>query len=328
MNYEQLAFFNQQLAAMLREGIPLQGALRQLCGSMRGGRLRAHFARLEQALAEGTPLDEALGASGLPELYCQMVRVGVRSDSLPAVLTIVADHYRRVATIWARLKGVLFYPLLVLALALGLSLYVVFGLQPKAIEMLEDMHVAVDVAGLRFRALGPPAVLAALLVAAVVVLAVPATRRWVRWHVPPFRDASLAQLASSLALMLRGGCSLGEAVSLLSRLEGSTRAGRVLLDWRARLAEGTSRFRDVAAGGGLVPPLFVWLVETGGGDLAAGFERAAEAYRERAEHRTELMLSGALPVSVLVVSAMVFLQMKVLTGMLVQLMNMMQSIGG
>jgi type II secretory pathway component PulF len=37
MNYDEFAFFNQQLAAMLREGIPLEGALKQLCAGMRGG---------------------------------------------------------------------------------------------------------------------------------------------------------------------------------------------------------------------------------------------------------------------------------------------------
>ena len=31
MNLDEFAFVNQQLAAMLRDGIPLEGALRQLC---------------------------------------------------------------------------------------------------------------------------------------------------------------------------------------------------------------------------------------------------------------------------------------------------------
>jgi len=33
----RFAFFNQQLAAMLRDGIPLEGALRRLCQEMRAG---------------------------------------------------------------------------------------------------------------------------------------------------------------------------------------------------------------------------------------------------------------------------------------------------
>ena len=40
MKYDEFAFFNQQLAAMLRDGIPLEGALRRLCSEMRRGSLR------------------------------------------------------------------------------------------------------------------------------------------------------------------------------------------------------------------------------------------------------------------------------------------------
>jgi type II secretory pathway component PulF len=37
---DEFAFFNQQLAAMLRDGIPLEGALRRLCQEMRRGAAR------------------------------------------------------------------------------------------------------------------------------------------------------------------------------------------------------------------------------------------------------------------------------------------------
>ena len=40
MKNDEFAFFNQQLAAMLRDGIPLEGALRRLCQEMRRGALR------------------------------------------------------------------------------------------------------------------------------------------------------------------------------------------------------------------------------------------------------------------------------------------------
>jgi len=45
--YEQrrIAFFNQQLAAMLRDGIPLEGALRRLCQEMKAGSLRTNCKR-------------------------------------------------------------------------------------------------------------------------------------------------------------------------------------------------------------------------------------------------------------------------------------------
>ena len=62
MKYDEFAFFNQQLAAMLRDGIPLEGALRRLCQEMRRGPLRDELQTLEADLAKGTPMADALKA--------------------------------------------------------------------------------------------------------------------------------------------------------------------------------------------------------------------------------------------------------------------------
>ena len=95
MNYDEFAFFNQQLATMLRDGIPLEGALKQLCQGMRAGPLRGELKLLEADLATGTPLAEALSRRELPEFYRRMLELGVRSNDMPGVPTLVADHYHR-----------------------------------------------------------------------------------------------------------------------------------------------------------------------------------------------------------------------------------------
>ncbi len=127
MSYDEFAFFNQQLAAMLREGIPLEGALKELSAGMRSGPLRAEIQQLEADLSRGTPLKEALGRRALPELYRRMVEVGVRSDDLPGVLTLLADHYQRANALWTRLKGLMVYPLIVIVVSLGLTLLLSFA---------------------------------------------------------------------------------------------------------------------------------------------------------------------------------------------------------
>src|SRR5688500_9439934 len=86
MNQDEFAFFNQQLAAMLRDGIPLEGALRRLCQEMSRGKLRSELELLEADLAKGTPLGDALAVRQLPDLYKRMMVVGVKSGSLPGAL--------------------------------------------------------------------------------------------------------------------------------------------------------------------------------------------------------------------------------------------------
>ena len=57
---DELAFANEQLAGMLKSGLPLEGSLRELAGSMQRGPLRAELMALEKDLARGTHLADAL----------------------------------------------------------------------------------------------------------------------------------------------------------------------------------------------------------------------------------------------------------------------------
>ena len=334
MNYDEFGFFNQQLASMLRDGIPLEGGVRQLCKSMRGGPVRRELEALAADLSNGTPLDAALGKRRLPRLYSQMVKVGAKSNDLPAILLMLADYYQTVSSISARLKGLLVYPVVVLLLALGLSFFLVFFFAPSLMllyrQMVDEMRMMVPpgVKAAQYSLFVPPAFLILVLLGMVVAGAVPGCRRWFRWRLSPFRESSLAQLASAMALLLRGGCSLDEAAAMLADVEAGSRAGTELLTWRARLAEGHARFAEIAAGGRVFPPLFVWLVDNGGEDIAGGFGRAAEIYYARAAHRVEMMLYGVLPVSVLVLGLMLIMQLSSVAGLMIQLMQLLGGVCG
>src|SRR5580698_730459 len=127
MKYDEFAFFNQQLAAMLRDGIPLEGALKRLCQEMHKGKLRDELQALEADLARGTPMAEALKPRQLPELYKRMVLIGVKGGDLPGALTMLADYFQRQNNIWTRLKSMMTYPLIVMFVAFVISTVIAFA---------------------------------------------------------------------------------------------------------------------------------------------------------------------------------------------------------
>jgi type II secretory pathway component PulF len=323
MKWDEFAFVNHQLAAMLRDGIPLEGALRQLSSSMHRGELRDEFERLRTDLEKGTPLNEALVARRLPALYVQMIQVGIKSNDLPSVLTLLADYYQRANTVWTRLKGLMVYPAIVLGASLALSVFlallggyvlraggIVFNdlLEGRSLPPLTLFMFRMG----RFGLWGPVAVIALMALGALAMSTVPRLRLWLRWWFPGSREACLWQISAAMAMMLDKGCSLKEAIELIVRLEGDSPAGRDLREWQQRLVSGHSNFMDLARPRGYFPPLFIWLASSGGSDLAAGLKRAAEIYRARAEYRTELLLQAALPTSVLVLGAVIFVQVMTL----------------
>jgi len=307
MNFDEFAFFNQQLAAMLRDGIPLEGALRQLVSGMRAGPLRDELQKFETDLANGVPLQQALRARRLPEFYVTMLEVGAQSNNMPAVLTLVADHYRRCYTLLTRLKGLMIYPLLVLVGAFVLSglltVLVLKVIQPSFSALLGGLYrVPILHVGVLWAS---PLVLGLCVLAVFIAVGVPRVRRALRWRLPAFKESSLAQVASALALMLRSGVQLDRALALAEQLERGTIASLELAQWRARLAAGHGKFNDMARPGRAFTPLFTWLVAYGGEDLAAGFARAAEFYQARASYRTDLLLYSALPCAVMLLAVVI-----------------------
>jgi len=312
MKTDEFAFFNQQLAAMLRDGIPLEGALKQLCAGMKTGPLRAELQALEADLAKGTPLKDALARRQLPEFYKRMVELGARSNDLPGVLTLLADHYHRAHVLWTRLKGLMVYPLLVILVSLGLTVLLTASFS-RFLEVVilstrefpgTGLHPFFIVASLWM----PPVLMAVLAVLAVGAISIPGWRARLRWRLPAFREASLAQLASAIALMLKNGTTLAESLALAEALEGATPAAGALADWRRLVESGQGIPTQWPAASKPIPPLFLWLVQTGGEDTAAGFQKAAEIYEARASYRIEMALYGALPISILLLGQMVFWQ--------------------
>lgn len=331
MNQTELAFVNQQLASMLRCGIPLEGGLRQLCATMNRGPLRAELQLLENDLAAGLPLAKAVTRRKLPEFYIRLLELGARSQDLPGILTMLADYYENAGAVWTQLKGLMVYPVIVLILSLAFSVWAgVLGHQ-FAYLLNQDRNLLIGGTPALFRSSViwpagksaqlpppwrdnesylwmPPLLLTALAVPILAGVTVPAFRRRMVWRLPAFREASLCRVAAALAVLLKAGAALPDALGLVEQMQRGTPAATDLARWKQRCAEGAGKFAAIAAGSKVFPPMFVWLVAGAGEDLAAGFERAAWVYQGRSAYRTNVLLYAALPVSLLFLGLIILTQ--------------------
>jgi type II secretory pathway component PulF len=314
MNLDEFAFLNQQLAGMLKSGIPLEAALRQVCAGMRRQRWRTELERLQTDLSQGVPLDQALEARKLPDLYKQMVKVGAKSNNLPAMLTLLADHYQKNGFLWTRLKGLMIYPVLVLLTTLALSVLLFSarkqfaGLGAPSPSFFAGTKPLAPDAFYQAGSIMPVIVLGAMVALVLLVLTIPAWRAAARWCLPGFKEAHLSRLASSLSLLLKGGVDLGAALGLIRRLESGGRIGRELALWQNELSQGAANLANLAKKSRAIPPLFFWMVAGEGEDWGAGLARAAEIYYARAAYKADLLLNSVLPVSVLGLGLIIVIQ--------------------
>ncbi|HEY3763453.1 MAG TPA: type II secretion system F family protein [Verrucomicrobiae bacterium] len=337
MKNDEFAFFNQQLAAMLRDGIPLEGALHRLCEDMRRGKLRDELQALEADLAKGTPIADALKPRQLPELYKRMVLIGVKGNDLPGALTMLADHFQRQNDIWTRLKSMMTYPLIVMfggfvvsSLIACLWAFVIgpgfrgmysgmgFRLPWATIFALDTMQVIWVF----------PVVLGILFIIAVGILFQAGMRGKFLWRLPAFKEATISRVASAITLLLKNGVNFPEAIGLVEELEEPNTIAGDLKWWKGKLAGGATKFSDIAAASKVFPPMFTWIVASAGEDLTAGLNRAAEIYHSRAMYRTEVALFSVLPLASLFLGAIVISQAFFLISMFLPMITMVENMSG
>lgn len=316
MKLDEFAFVNQQLAGMLRSGLPLEGALRQLSAGLAHGDLKTELTALEADLAKGTPLRDALPPRQLPEFYKRMLLLGAQANDLPGVLLLLADYYSRIDSLWVRFKGLMVYPVLVLLVASGLSVVLGLMLDVLGQSVLRDDWGSAAMQPLagdpdRWMLLRwlPTVVLCGLTVVTVLAISLPSVRRTLRWRLPGFKEAALAQFAAGLSMLLRGGCPLGETLGLLWQLEHGSPIADELLLWQERLAAGEGDLRELSLESNVFPPVFMALASDSGPDLAKGFSRVADTFQARAQARAEALLTNVLPVATVALGIIVVLQL-------------------
>jgi type II secretory pathway component PulF len=145
----------------------------------------------------------------------------------------------------------------------------------------------------------------------------PTTRRRLNWWLPALREAQLANFASSMAVLLRGGVSLPDSLRLMNANYGNDPLGPELERWHQEVAAGETNVGAAMRSSKLLPAMFAWAVTSG------GFGRAADIYERRARYHSELMLNILLPVAILVLGGVILIQALPAFRMLTQMLNLL-----
>ena len=109
--------FNQQLAALLRAGIPILQAITMLRRRATSPRLRAVLENVEEAIRGGSALSQAFAEQGatFPRIYVASILAGERSGSLDEVLLRYVSYQKTITEARRKIKKSLTYPALLLS---------------------------------------------------------------------------------------------------------------------------------------------------------------------------------------------------------------------
>ena len=321
MTLEQFIALNDELAALVRAGVPLESGLIEAGRDLRG-RLGKVSGDLGVRLSEGMGLPEALSAtgSGMPEVYRAVVEAGVRSGRLSRALEGMAAIARGYADARRALGIALLYPLIVLGLAYSLALLFVLQIAPRFATAFDALGLPPMRALSLMTRIGETAPYWAAIPPAVVLLLAfrwaqsgravvldegpmgPALNRlpMIGTMIGHYRAANFADL---LSLLVEHRVPLDEAVRLAGEASGDRAFREDALELAGSIRRGDGPEGDAnMAPPGSFPPLLAWMLTAGRrqGDLAPSLRHAAETYRRKAGSRADLLRS-ALPTTLMLV---------------------------
>ncbi len=320
---DDFLLFNQQLATLIRAGLPILKALDLLAQRTSKPALAAVMDAARKRVRAGVSLSDALRETGMfSNVFTTAVLAGERSGDLVGVLEQYIAYQKVTGSIRRKLKTALVYPALLVVVSIIVLTYVIIVIIPQFAALYEDLNAelpAITQAVIAFAHQIREWILLLLVIAGGGVAAFFSVKRnqagaraldriWmdlplVGTIVQQFR---LSQFTRTLGTLLKGG------IPLVSALEtaGGAMESPVLRHAVALSAEKVREGRALNAAlsdTGAVPEMVTEMIEVGEatGALPVMLESVAEFYDEELNARVATLMSLVEPLLLLVVGGTV-----------------------
>jgi type IV pilus assembly protein PilC len=320
----EFLFFNKELRALLRAGLPIVPSLDILIERRKNKTFRAALVDIRDRVKSGEALSEAFRAqSGLfPQLYAASLASGERSGELAQVLERFVTYLHKMITIRRKVVSALIYPAVLSSLMGALICLMVFYIIPKFNEFLKDFGTELP---LITRAVMGTSLFAAhnwLLIVVAAVGSVVALSAWnrttagrlvldrIKLGLPlvgrVMGDYAQNRFTRTLGTLQAGGIPLVTSLDLSSRAVGNLVFENALLQVTEKVREGQSLWESLEATG-LMSDITLQMVKVGEstGALDEMLQQASDFMDEEISSRLERLLALFEPLMLVVMAVVV-----------------------
>lgn len=329
-----------QLGDLLRSGLPLLRALETIARAGVGPRLARSLLRVRDEVAQGKSLADAMAEQPdvYPSLHVAMIRAGERAGFLEEVLSNISMFVERVDQLRGRILGALIYPVMLVMLTLGVTIFMLVWFVPRFRSLLQGRDLPAPTRlmfALSSLVLEHWAVLLVVLGSAIggiwMFIKSPFGRRlWERWRLTipvlgkAIRTISITRFCRILGTMLANGVPILQALAISKDATGSV----ILADNIEEATESVRAGQTLSSplrSGGMFPPDILEMIAVA--EESNQLEKVLVDIADRVERRTDQQVDQAVrlvePIILVFMAATVGL---VVLGLLFPILTMAQQL--
>ena len=319
-----LLVFSQELAALLKAGLPLFQSLDVMLDRQRDPLFRQSLASVREKVKSGIAFSDAVRQEGgvYPPIFAASLVAGERSGNLDAVLRRFAVHLRLNQSLRKKAVSAAVYPIVLLVMMAALVAILLVFVIPQFQSFYEGLNVELPLATRillatagAIRANLPWIVLAAALALGLLSywlrregagIAIDAGLLRVPYFGGLMRMYATSQLMRTLSTLLEGGLPLLNALEVAAQSVGNRALGQAVGTATGRIREGAS-LTTALESTGMLEPLPLEMVKVGEqtGALGDMLNAIAEFYDEDLETRMATVLSLVEPVLLVLMAVIV-----------------------
>jgi type IV pilus assembly protein PilC len=277
---QEFLVFNQELATLLKAGMPLVQSLDILRQRVANTTFKAVLDDVYDKVKSGTALSEAFGAhAGLyPAVYPASLMAGERSGSLDTVIRRYVAYEKIIGSVRRRTISALIYPLILVVLMIVLIGIIVLRVVPAFAGFYSSFDRELPLSTRIIVGISDAAVANFWVMVLAIAGGIAAVAFWIRqpgqrskadhmvlqlpWVGATVRKFATSQLARTLATLIGGGIPLVNALEISVRSISNKYLARELEHVRREVQEGQS-FSESLRGRGIFPDVAVKMVEVG-----------------------------------------------------------------
>ena len=294
--------FNQELATLLKAGMPLVQSLDILRTRLTNPLFKSVLDDVHEKVRAGTALSDAFAAHGdlFPSVYTASLMAGERAGNLDSVLRRFVAYSKTVDTVRSRTISAMIYPVILIGLAVFLVGVIVVKVVPTFTEFYSSFEAELPLSTRVIVAVSDVIRSQLLLIVIGFAAAGIAFFSWIRrpghgaqfdrlllklpWVGKSFHKFSTSQISRTMATLLGGGIPLVNAIEISARASGNRFIGQELDIVATRVREGQS-FAATLLERNTVPDVAIKMIEVGEstGALTEMLNSLADFYDEEIE---------------------------------------------